>query len=136
MGKAMALAVSKGADCDEYKIACKLQSEGRLFEKFNAKKNADLAETLLQARFSDLLGDEVDAEIEAARDFTMQELQQLEELHDAPTEGAEPESIWNDVEYQEVLPTLQMQGTQHEQRLFLSDETQRVNSSQKKQKKK
>ena len=66
----------------------------------------------------------------------MQELQQLEELHDAPAEGAEPESIWNDAEYQELLPTLQMQGTQHEQRLFLSDETQRVNSSQKKQKKK
>ena len=125
MGKAMELAATKGDDCDEFRIACKLQSEGRLFEKFTAKKKAELAEALLQARFTDLMGDEVDAEIQAARDFTMEELEQLEELHD--------DSTWQGPKYQQILPTLRMQGTQHQQSLFLSDETQSVNSTQKKQ---
>ena len=64
MGRAMLLASTQGAECDEFKIACKLETEGKLFEKFTAKKRAELAEALLQARFSDLMGDEVDAEIE------------------------------------------------------------------------
>ena len=50
------------------------------------------------------------------------------ELHD--------ESTWHDPEYQQILPTLSMQGTQHQQSLFLSDETQSVNSTQKKHMKK
>ena len=127
----MELAATKGDDCDEFRIACQLQSEGRLFEKFTAKKRAELAEALLQARFTYLMGDEVEAardlpEIQAARDFTMEELEQLEALHD--------DSTWQGPEYQQILPTLRMQGTQHQQSLFVSDETQSVNSTQKKQK--
>ena len=133
MGKAMQLASSKGADCEEYRIACRLQSEGRLFEKFTAKKKAELAEAVLQARFTDLMGDEVDEEIMAASRGCS--------LTAAPAEDAEdedPSFIWHDPEYQQMLPTLRMQGTehqQHQQSLLFSDETQHVNQTQKKQKK-
>ena len=34
MGKAMDLAESKGKDCEEYKIAVRLEAEGKLFEKY------------------------------------------------------------------------------------------------------
>ena len=138
MGKAMQLAGNKGADCEEFKIACKLHSEGRLFEKFTAKKKAELAEALLHARFTDLMGDEVDAEImTASRDCSLAAAPAEDAA--APAEDAEAEDtlfIWHDPEYQQMLPTLRMQGTQHQQRLLFSDETQRVNCTQKKQKKK
>ena len=76
------------------------------------------------------MGDEVEAEIQAAeaasRDFTMEELQQLEELH-------EP---FDDPEYEEMLPILRAQGNQYQNaaNLNFSDETER-NTAQKKQKK-
>ena len=52
MGKAMLLASTQGVECEEFEIACKLEAEGQLFEKFTAKKKAELAEALLSARFS------------------------------------------------------------------------------------
>ena len=131
MGKAMLLANTQWAECEEFESACKLEAEGQLFEKFTAKKKAELAEALLSARFSDLMGDEVEAEIkaaEASRDFTMEELQELDELHE-PTR--------QDPEYEEMLPILRAQGNQYQNaaNFNFSDETERTSTAQKKQKK-
>ena len=140
MGGGMDLVESKGADCEEFRVAERMEAAGKLFEKFTMKKKAELAEALLTARFKDLMGDEVDAEVQRAaeedRAFTMDELQQLDNMY--PEEGAAAEGggaalddfTWQQPEYSALMPTLQAQGRQiHLQSLQLADETAMVDQT-------
>ena len=101
MGRAMDLAESKGANCEEYRVAERMEEAGTLFEKFTMKEKADLAEALLSARFNDLMGDEVDDEVDRA--FTMDELQQLDNMNHEEGAAAEGEEAATEGNYTPFL---------------------------------